>query len=134
MSCENVETVRKLSDAYIRGDLAEWLSFYAPDSELHAPTGRLNDPDAVYTGRDGMRRAVAEHEEAFDDTRWERELLVDAGDSVVGLWRQYGRHKTDGTRFCIEVARVYSLRDGKVVHTLRYPSWSTALDSVRPAE
>jgi ketosteroid isomerase-like protein len=80
-----------------------------------------------------MRRAVAEHEEAFDDTRWERELLVDAGDRVVGLWRQYGRHKTDGTRVCIEVARVYSLRDGKVVHTMRYPSWSTALDSVRPA-
>jgi ketosteroid isomerase-like protein len=134
MSLENVETVRELTDAFIRGDEAAWLGFYAPDSELHAPSGRPNDPDTVYTGPDGMRRAVVDHEEAFDDTRWERELLVDAGDRVVGLWRQYGRHKADRTRVCIEVARVYSLRDGKVVHTRRYPSWSMALDSVRPTE
>jgi ketosteroid isomerase-like protein len=134
MSQENVEAVRKLSDAYMRGDEAAWLAFYSPATELHVPSGRLSEPDAVYTGVDGMRRAVADHEDEFDDTRWERELLVDAGDLVVGLWHQYGRHKTDGTRVGIEVARVYSLRDGKVVSTRRYPSWNSALESVRVPE
>jgi ketosteroid isomerase-like protein len=131
MSQDNVETVRELSNAYLRGDEEAWLGFYSTDSELHMPSRRPNDPDAVYLGPDGMRRAVTEHGEAFADTRWERELLVDAGDRVVGLWHQYGRHKTDGTPVCLEVARVYLLRDGKVVSTRRYPSWNSALEAVR---
>jgi ketosteroid isomerase-like protein len=131
MSAENVEVVGKLTDAFLRGDEATWLAFYSPDTELHKPSGRLYDPDAVYTGATGMRRAVAEHEEAFDDTRWERELLVDAGDRVVGLWHQHGRYKTDGRRFCVKVGRVYCLLDGKVVSTQRYSSWEAALESVR---
>jgi ketosteroid isomerase-like protein len=134
MSKENVHIVRELSNAFLRGDEAAWLGFYAPDSHLHMPSARLNDAHAVYVGVDGLRRAVAEHEEAFDDTRWERELLVDAGNRVVGLWQQYGRRKTDGSRVCIEVARVYCLRDGKVVSTRRYLSWSAAMESVRLPE
>jgi ketosteroid isomerase-like protein len=130
VSKENVEIVRKLSDAYLRGDTAAWLGFYSPDSEIHKPS-RPNQPDAVYTGPEGMRRAGAEHEDSFEDTRWERELLVDAGDRVVGLWRQHGRHKTDGTPLSTEVARVYSLLDGKVVSTRHYSSWDDALRSVR---
>jgi ketosteroid isomerase-like protein len=134
MSKENVHIVRELTNAFLRGDEAAWLGFYAQDSHLHMPSGRPNDAHAVYVGVDGMRRAVAEHEEAFDDTRWERELLVDAGDQVVGLWQQYGRRKTDDTRVCIEVARVYRLRDGKVGSTRRYLSWNAAMESVRLPE
>jgi hypothetical protein len=68
MSRENVHIVRELSNAFLRGDEAAWLGFYAQDSHLHMPSGRLNDAHAVYVGVDGLRRAVAEHEEVFDDS------------------------------------------------------------------
>jgi ketosteroid isomerase-like protein len=131
MSHENVETVRQLSDAYKRGDQEAWLGFYSPDTERHMETGRRGDPDSVSRGHDGLRRAVAAHDEAFEDTHWERELLIDAGDLVVGLWRHYSRHRADGMQVCIETARVYSVRDGKVTSTRSYPSWESALASVR---
>jgi ketosteroid isomerase-like protein len=118
MSQENVETVRRLSEAFQhRSEGADWTGFYASEVE-----------------RDRARRRVAGAEERFDQLRWDREMLIDAGDRVVGLFRQRGRRKVDRTWVEERVAAVFQVRGGKVVETERYRSWSAALESVRPTE
>jgi ketosteroid isomerase-like protein len=129
MSQQNVETVRQLSEAFSDG-AKEWVEFYSPDVELHMRPRRSMDA-AVYAGPDGMRRVVAEQAEEFDELRWDREILIDAGDRVVALFHRHGRGKDDGRPVDEQVAGVFSLQDGKVVRVQSYGSWSDALDSVR---
>ena len=39
MSQENVENVRRGIDGWNRGDLDQWLGFFAPEAELHTAVG-----------------------------------------------------------------------------------------------
>ena len=59
MSKENVEIVRKLFDAYSRGDLQGMLDHLAPEIEFR-PSGTFMDMQRVYRGPDGWVE--------FDDT------------------------------------------------------------------
>jgi ketosteroid isomerase-like protein len=131
MSQENVETVRALSDAFNRGD-EKWLGFYSRDAELQMPARLPQDP-TLFRGSDGMKRVVAEFEERFSEIRWDRELLIDAGDRVVGLFHRRGRGD-DGAEVDEQVAGVFSLRDGEVTRVQGYPSWSAAMKAVEGTE
>jgi ketosteroid isomerase-like protein len=51
---------------------------------------------------------------------------------VVGLFHRRGRSNDDGSQINMQVAAVFSIHDGKVVLVQSYPSWSDALESVRP--
>jgi ketosteroid isomerase-like protein len=124
VSQENVETVRRLSNAF-SGGTEGWLEFYSPDVELHRSNG-----GTVYRGPDGMERLVAEQMAKFSDLRWDRELLIDAGDRVVALFHQRGRSKDDGAWVEVLTAGVFSLKDGKITCVRSYESWSDALGSL----
>jgi ketosteroid isomerase-like protein len=130
MTQENVETVRRLSEAYRTGD-PKWVEFYAPEVEGHMPAGRPNDPPTVYRGLDGIKEIAALATGTFDEVRWDRELLVDAGDRVVALFRQVGRNRRDRGWVETQVAGVFHLEQGKVVLVVNYPSWREALESVQ---
>jgi ketosteroid isomerase-like protein len=130
MSQENVDTIRRLSEAFSTGD-PRWVDFYSPDVEAEMWSGRANDP-TVYRGLDGIKDIAAKFTESVDDAHWDRELMIDAGgDCVVVLFHQRGRSKEDGTLVEEQVAGIFSLHDGKVVQVQNYPSWNDALESVR---
>jgi ketosteroid isomerase-like protein len=129
MSQENVATIRRLSEAYSTGDPG-WVGFYSPDVEGHMWSSRPNAA-TVHRGIEGIKEIAGLFADRFDDLRWDRELVIDAGgDRVVVLFHQRGRSKEDGRWVEAQVAGVFSLRDGKVIRVRSYPTWNDALESV----
>jgi ketosteroid isomerase-like protein len=70
MSPENVEIVRRNTDAYNRGDLDGFIEDWAPDAVLDWSNSHGFDA-GVYRGRDEVRAFVERFRESFDDIRIE---------------------------------------------------------------
>src|SRR5215210_4049606 len=95
MSQANVELVREFHGRFAAGDRRSWRQYFAPDvvwdaSQSHLPVA------GVYHGHDGVERFFAEWLPIWDDYAVENDELIDAGDSVVVVFRQRGRGKGSG--------------------------------------
>jgi ketosteroid isomerase-like protein len=112
MSKENVEMVRRCFDAWMSGDSASALPLLSAEIEFDVSTR----PDGkVWHGPEGVRNAIAEWVNAWDDYALETEEWLDAGgDRVVSLWHESGRAKQSGTPIAQEGATVFTVRDGLI--------------------
>jgi ketosteroid isomerase-like protein len=118
MSQQNVEIVRRamelLSEAYESGEVTdEILARCAPDLELDA-SRRVFNP-ATYHGHAGLRSAVSEIADAWEDFREEKEQLIDVGDRVLALQTIAGRGRASGVEVRAAGALIWTIRDGRVV-------------------
>ena len=118
MSGENVETIRRLYEAWLADDYDTVFQTYHPDIRLNA------DPEAswvgigeTYEGHAGLRRYMAAVYEAFEDYRPEVEELLDIGDGrVLTLAIEHGRGRGSGAEVMHRrTAHLWTLRDGKAV-------------------
>src|SRR5204862_5572363 len=112
MSQENVEIVRRVLDAWGRGDFDTALSFYDEDCVFHPA-----EPDAgdAYRGPAGVARYFDKWIGAFTDYWIQTDHFLDAGDQVVlQLFREGGKGKSSGVTVDREGAVVYALRGGKI--------------------
>jgi ketosteroid isomerase-like protein len=128
MSEENVEIVRRMYDAYTRGDTEATLAYFDPDVKWSEPP---DNPGArTWHGHEGIRRAVATWEGAWEDYRYELRELVDCGDDRVLLaaW-QTGRGKGSGVEISEENFSVYTLREGKIVEQRMFRHRAEALEA-----
>jgi ketosteroid isomerase-like protein len=121
MSQGNVEIVRKLFDAYGRGDFAQAMECLAPEvvwqvgQELPA-----RGPQAVL--------AVWERwDSAWEDLETVPEEFIDADDHVVVTVRYTGRGRGSGVPLDDRLFDVYALRDGLCVAKSEYRGRSEAL-------
>ena len=81
MSEENVEVVRRLWEAYGKGDIPSFLATLSPDVITHQ-TPPI--PDArTYHGHDGMLQALSDYTEAFDEFVMTAKEFADAGNGKV---------------------------------------------------
>src|ERR1700716_3267748 len=69
ISKENVDTVRRLNEAYGRGG-ATWVEFYASDVEAHMWSGQ-SDGSTVHRGVEGIKEIAALFTDRFDELRWD---------------------------------------------------------------
>src|SRR6478609_947629 len=127
MSQENVEVVL---DAYARfnaGERIPELWFWHPDAEYQAAR---EDPDsAVHSGIEAIRKQFARWLEAYPDLRVEPLDAKEKGDRVF-LWVRFiGHGAASGAPLEMELAHVYTLRDGKATRCVEY---STAPRPSRP--
>ena len=88
MSEENVETVRRVYDAFGEGDFVRALEEGEPDFEWIPPGQDVQGP---VQGLESLRRFLEDQNEAFEDLRVEAEELKDHGDQVLALIRVRGR-------------------------------------------
>jgi ketosteroid isomerase-like protein len=88
MSRENVEVVREMTEAFLRGDVEQALVAYDPDVEWD---GR-NLPDGkVARGLGAVVEHVARWAEQWEDWQYQPLDYIDAGDDVVLITRERGR-------------------------------------------
>ena len=134
MSRENVEIVRRVYDAAARRDSAVVFSLYDPDVEWDGSRSRWAEVmpgEGRWRGHEGLRsffRRYYEMWEAFEDDVQE---LIDAGDQVISVVNSRGRGRASG----LDVewagnAGVWTLREGKVVRVVWFPSRDEALEAV----
>jgi ketosteroid isomerase-like protein len=112
MSQENVEVVRRGYEHLSQTGEFPWELIDAA-VEVHDPP--IGPDSQVYRGHEGMRNALANVEQSFDEVHFEAEDIRDAGDDVVAFVRMRGRGKGSGIEVEARIAHLWTIRDGKGV-------------------
>jgi ketosteroid isomerase-like protein len=114
---ENVETLRKVIEAWNRMDLEAWLTFVHPEVEALPNAAKVEGRS--YRGHDGLREFWNDIDVAFDELDASFEQIHDLGDSVLGLGGLKGVSK-QGVPIELDYALWLCFRDGLVVF---FESW-----------
>jgi uncharacterized protein len=131
MSEENVELVRAVYGAAGRRDGANVLAYYDPDVDWdvsRSPLARLVG-GGYYRGHEGLRRFFRSYHEAWENIEYECEELIDAGEHVISVDRERGRGRTSGVAVELTQYAVWTIREGKIVRVVWFPTREEALDA-----
>ena len=133
MSRENVEVVQRVYEAARERDTEAVLRLY--DHEVDLDFSRIPHATVVgrglYHGHDGLRSWYADWYEAWESFEQVYEELIDAGEHVVSIVRQHGRGRASGAEVEIgRVAAVWTVREGRVVRMVAFPTRAEALEAV----
>jgi ketosteroid isomerase-like protein len=130
MSEENVEIVRRVYEAAARRDPATVLALYDPEVELDP--SRLQAVglfDRVYCGDDGLRSFFREWHEAWQGIEYDYDELIDAGERVISVVTRHGRGRASGAEVDWPLALVWTIRKGKVIRVVWFPTRADALEA-----
>ena len=135
MSQENVEIVRRVSDAYNRRDVEAMLDELHPEIEWH-PWLQLQfgGGATVYRGHQGVRTGIRELEEAFSEIEAEQTEIRDLGERVVAIGHHRGRGKESGAITESPLAWIVEFKSGKVIRVREYLDPKEALEAVGLSE
>jgi ketosteroid isomerase-like protein len=129
MSQENVEIVRRIYEAFLRGDQDDPAQLLDPDVELHGTVGGLSE-GSVARGLPQIRQVFEQWDaEAWDESRLQAERFIDGGDRVVVLQHEFRRGRGSGVEVETDTAVVFEVRDGRVVHIQGYMDRAAALEA-----
>src|SRR4051794_22410376 len=133
MSQENVEIVRRQSEAYARGDWEEAMSFLDPN--VVYDISQYSAGGSEYHGLEGVREGFGEWIASWEDYRTEVLEVIDGGeDKVVAVTLQTGTGRASGAPVEVANAVVNTMRNGKVIRIDLYPTRAAALKAVGLSE
>jgi ketosteroid isomerase-like protein len=136
MSQENVETVRRVIEAWNADDLDGFLAVLDAEVEWHpAIEPGLEGKATTYHGHDGARRVWEEDR----GESWERltnrpQELRDLGESVLALGHMDLAARSTGIEFSQELGEVFELRAGKIIRIRDFLSHAEALEAAGLSE
>ena len=133
MSEENVEIVRRATEAYTRGDLDEALASWSADAVLDWSNSRGLEA-AVVRGRDEIRAYMEQFLEAFEEVRIELEDVFEADEGVVIVENLAYFRGRDGIEVTARSAWVITLQNGCQTSLTLYQSKADALKAAEPSE
>lgn len=125
MSQENVEIVRRAADAYASGDIEASLAAYDPDVEFDVTYGRPEG--GVYHGPHGVEEGVQAWVGRWAEYRFELEDIIDAGDHVLMIIREFGRGEQSRVEVNQQTFWVSTFRNGKIVRAELFSDRNRAL-------
>jgi ketosteroid isomerase-like protein len=125
MSEENVEIVRRLYEAWGRGDYSAAMDSIDPEIEVDLAVGL--DLDGSYRGHGEIAEMQRGFWAEFEDPQNEIKELIPVGDDVVAGVRFYGRGKRSGVKVDMPGWHMWRLREGKVVRWWLRPTKEEAL-------
>jgi len=129
MSQENVEIVRQLYEAVARRDDAAVMSLY--DAEVDWDDSRLPEvrltSGSSFGGREAIRARFRAWHEAWDSAEDRCDELIDAGEHVVSVVTRVARGHASGAEVSMPRAGVFTVRGGRIVRAVWFPSREEAL-------
>ena len=131
MSEENVQIMRQAIEAWNRGDLDAWAEFLTDDIVWH-PLAE-NTQTAPARGKEATVEFVRDWIGPWQSYTIEVRRFIDAGDNVVMLTTQTGRHES-GTEVPIEMHAAGLIRDGKVAEMRWFLDERAAMEAAGIAE
>jgi ketosteroid isomerase-like protein len=132
VSQENVETVQRAIAAVNARDIDGYLSCCTKDIELLTPLAPLG---AEYSGADGIRRFLADIEDAAPDFRIEVQRVQAVGDNhAIAFIRTISSGRVSGLATGVDGANVYDFTDGKIGRAHIFFDRQEALEAVGLAE
>src|SRR5262249_17301639 len=136
----NVEPVRRLQPApdvdiaqLVRDDdiNARWVGAVTSvfHSDFECVMTSATEGPTTYVGLDGLRETWLDWTAPWATCRTEIEQLIDAGDRVVVLVRDFGRREEGPYEVAFIGAAVWTIRRGKLVRTEFFPDRARALQA-----
>jgi uncharacterized protein len=133
MSRENVELVEEMFARFQSGDRTAWRNQIAED--VIWDTSATTMPGAgIYQGHAGVERFFVEWMGAWKDPSVEPLEFIDAGESIVSVFRWTGIGKTSGVPTQRDFFGVYDLRDRRVSRYRQYENRTEALEAAGLSE
>lgn len=131
MPVDKLGVVRRIYEAAARRDSDAVLALYDPEVELDNTRLGLAGHGGIRRGHDGLRDVFREWHEAWEQVEYDYDELIDAGgDDVVAVVTRRGRGRASGALGELHVALVWTVRGGKVVRVVWWPTRDAALRSV----
>ena len=127
MSQANVEVVRAAFRAFEGRDSEAWVNCFHPNIELLLPRNVLEG--GSYQGHEGVRRALADAYETWEDFRFEIQDVRTVDDHVVVLGRTTAVGKGDAPTVEYQSANLCKMCEGKIAYFRPYQSHSEALEA-----
>jgi ketosteroid isomerase-like protein len=132
MSQENVEVIVRAFEV-ARTDPESFLTFCDP--EIEWDESRFMPEPRLYHGHDGVREFWRGWAGTWEDFEAEVEQAIDAGDEAVVVHvRIAGRGRASGAPVALRFGQVWTVRDGKIVRMLTFPTFAEALEAVGLSE
>jgi uncharacterized protein len=129
MSRENVEVVRRVAEAFTRGDMASVVGAVDPSIEWDLSRAATWPEQRVYRGFEAVLEFFGEWSGSWEDYRFEVEEIVDAGEKVLVVVRDEGRSRATGITLERRRGEVWTLRDGKVVRIDLFDNRAEAVEA-----
>jgi uncharacterized protein len=131
MSEQEVESLRRIYEAFSRWDVEELVEDMAHDIEWSLPDSL--PWGGTRHGHDGVR-AFAEISQDLVEGRWaDADDFLDAGDRIVVLGRLRGRAKATGQEFEVGFAHVWTMTDGMASRLRAYFDTAPIMATLGPA-
>ena len=136
MSEENVETVRRVIEAWNTDDLDAFLAELDTDVHWHpAIEPGLEGKATTYVGHDGARKVWGEDRgESWQRLTNRPHEFRDLGDSVLVLGQMDLAARTTGIEFSQELGEVFDVRAGRIVRIRDFLTHAEALEAAGLAE
>ena len=127
----DVELIRRLVDAFNRGDFGTIEELCCDDFEFVSVFTAVDSGEATYRGRTAWTEYAVVMDETWDDWRVEDLRLFDSGEGgVAALMRLVGTGKRSGVPIDRPTGITYKLHDGKLWRVRSYPDPAEALKAV----
>src|SRR5690242_11312632 len=133
MSQENVDIVRAMNEAYLRGDVEAALEVLDPEIEWQGTRGGLHE-HLVAKGRDEVVRSFADNLATWETLTLDYERYLDAGDQVVVFVHEVARGRQSGVETETDTAVVFTLESGRVTRARAYMDRAEALEAAGLSE
>jgi ketosteroid isomerase-like protein len=128
MSLENVEIVRRTTDAYNRHDLDGIVEHWAPDAVLDWSNSRGLEA-GVYRGHDEIRAFTQRFLATWDEVRLELGEPMEAAADVLVVENVTHLRGRDGIETQARSAWVLTFRDGQQISLTLYQTKQEALEA-----
>jgi len=129
MADANVATLRAGYDALNRGDVSEVMALIADD--ITWDPGELTpDRDAEASGPAGFEALIRSWMDAFDRFHIEPLEVAEHGHFLIASVRQSGRGRASGLDIGLEIAHVWTVRNGRASRLESYRSADDARAAV----
>lgn len=129
MPGEAYDLVKGTIERFQAGDREHWRSVFHEDVDWDM-TGDEAALFGEYHGHEGVEAFFTQWLGAWDDYSVEHTEIIDAGDSVVVVFRQHGRGKGSGVEIDRDFYGVYEARGGKIT---RYRQFASRADAMAAA-
>ncbi len=129
MSRENLELVRRGLEAFNARDLDSLMQLCTEDVEWRLHGGFVDLIGTRVSGRDALRRFIADWIENLGGSA-EPEALLEAGDRVVQVMRLTSAGGASGAPATQRLGQVFTFRDGGIWAVDNYWDADEALESV----
>ena len=128
---ENVETVRRMYDAFERGDLAAVVDLLDEDIDFKFQGPKEIPYTGAFLGRENVKKFFESVSEHVEGEAFNVQEFIASGDRVVVVGDERMRVKATGLAFEMEWADVFTLRDGKIVRFREYADTGAMLKAYR---